>query len=890
MPHAESADFTQDTIKRETTQQPVISIIIPVYNREKAIHHCLNKLKHCHYDKRNIELILIDDCSTDNSYHVLQRFISDFPNIIILRRRVNSGGASRPRNNGLQVASGKWVLFIDSDDYITPHALTDALALAQSDPHIDMVCMPYFRAEGSSRAISRSAFHYQDNVSGLTFTQTKLYRSLTVFGKLLRTDLIRKHSINFPDNIPVREDNWFMMKMYCIVSNIAILGNRKQYYFINEADNISLAAKGTSPANAVEIYLSAYDFIHSQHHLSQTEQHDILALYLNRFTNMIQRGKHAPRLFYSKTKDTLLDLIDNPFLSQAARDFIFTLFAGQYDAETPHHTALAHLITLARPELNRLHLSPQPTPFPEYVLFFSICNGLERASTLCVQGQTLDKAWLKGILALREWQETQTREPIWLRVDAVDKIETLNWETLQEKLSRTKRNYFRFGLSFDYRFQYAILEHELLANAMLYQQTEGVAAPNPINLANYSRKKFARELGWPTRPEQLLWRFTTRSLFTDGKQVYPIEASGKRAGYRQLSRWQDELDPMIFSAADYLRRQAQESGRYHYGWFPCFDKPIKGYNTVRHAGSTYALLEGWEVTQDPGQFTVIERALAYLSTALIQTRRLPDGSEADFLIDTGEEIKLGGNAVSILAFAKYTEISGDQRYLPQMQRLANGISFMQIEETGGFNHVYHAGDLSLKAQHRTIYYDGEATFALMRLYGLTKEARWLDIVERAIEHFIAHKHWRAHDHWMGYGVNELTLYRPQERYYKFGLDNVRDHLDFVINRVTTYPTLLELMMAASRMITRLADSEFRYLLDDFDTAKFEVALEARARYLTNGFFWPELAMFFKKPDRIEGSFFIRHHRVHVRIDDIGHYLSGYVAYRKYWREQHDFTA
>ncbi|WP_347291627.1 Mur ligase [Kluyvera georgiana] len=552
--------------------------------------------------------------------------------------------------------------------------------------------------------------------------------------------------------------------------------------------------------------------------------------------------------------------------------------------------SLSQLLAHVRPGLDTLNAAAQPAPFPAYILFLSACNGQERAYTAYACGSTLEEAWQCAVDDLQRWEQQQSAPLIWLRADLVDKIQTLRWDALQEKLEKTKRNYFRFGLSFTPDFQRPILEQEINANALLYHSKEGIATPNTPNLSHFSRWRFGCELRWPENPEQLIWRFTTRSVFCDGEQVYPIESKGRNSGYRQLHHWQEEtLDPMIVSATDYLARQVKNSGRYHYGWFPCFDRAIPTYNALRHASSTYALLEGWEVTQEPAHFAAIERALGDLSNELIETRRLPDGSDADFLIDTGGEIKLGGNAVCILAMAKYTELTGDQRYLPQMQRLANGIGFMQKTDTGGFNHVLNAADLSLKAEHRIIYYDGEAAFALMRLYGLTKTPRWLEIVERAMDHFIAQKHWQAHDHWLSYCVNELTLYRPLESYYQFGLDNVRDHLDFVINRVTTYPTLLELMMAASRMLSRLATSEHRHLLDGFDLEKFNLALETRARYLANGFFWPELAMFFKNPPRIVGSFFIRHHSFRVRIDDVEHYLSGYVAYRKHWRHQHDKT-
>ncbi|MDH6150484.1 MULTISPECIES: hypothetical protein [Paraburkholderia] len=553
---------------------------------------------------------------------------------------------------------------------------------------------------------------------------------------------------------------------------------------------------------------------------------------------------------------------------------------------------LSQLLAMARPAAVKIWeecraVSPDAESTSQ-VLFISACTGKDRAHVVVASGKEFDSAWRRGSQLLNAWQRHDTTLPVlWLRVDMVHTVHEMTWETLAKGLAVTKRNYFRFGIAFDQAFSVAMLEPEIGANAVLYDRTKNEATPNEANLRRYGQRRFGHELKWPTQPGDRVWLFETRAVFTDGKALHRVEHHGRNRGHRMLPAWDATcVREVITTSTAYLARQVTSSGKYHYGWFPCFDRAIPTYNTLRHASSTYALLEGWELTRDPQHKAAIDKALAHLTEHFIHHVTLASGAHAAFLVDTGDEIKLGGNAVCVLALSKYAELTGDTRYVPLLEQLALGILHMQNPSTGRFVHVLHYPDLGVKEENRIIYYDGEATFGLMRLYGLTKDPRWLQAVERAFGYFIEAKHWKAHDHWLSYCVNELTLYKPEARYFRFGLDNVRDHLDFVLGRITTFPTLLELMMAAERMIARLQSTpELSHLLEGFDLDKFYNALEQRARYLMTGHFFPELAMFFKNPARVVGSFFIRHHGFRVRIDDVEHYLSGFVAYLKYLNDQ-----
>lgn len=533
--------------------------------------------------------------------------------------------------------------------------------------------------------------------------------------------------------------------------------------------------------------------------------------------------------------------------------------------------------------------APLPAPYPAFTLFFSVTDGQRRAQVLHATGASFDEAWQAGARRASALVQRQQLQSPWLRIDWVQGVGELSLGELEQQLRQVKRNYFRLGLAFDDGFAQALTEQEINANAAFYGGPEVAhAVVNRHNLNLYLQQRFRGHRLPGLAPGDRVWLLALGGVFCqeDGV-VHRLAGSGLDAGRRQLP----PLDAagalaMVRTGAAHLARQVQDNGRFVYGHFPCFDRPIPSYNTLRHASSLYAMAEAWELTRDPALRQAIDRGLRHLTQQLVRDYTLADGRPAAFLVDVGEEIKLGGNAVALLALVKVSEIAGTAEWLPLMERLATGIAAMQEAATGRFVHVLHAQDLSVKEVSRIIYYDGEAAFGLLRLYAMTRDERWLAVVERAFAHFIAQQHWQAHDHWLSYSVNELTRWRPLEKYFRFGIQNVAGYLDFVLDRKTTFPTLLELMLAAQAMIRRLEGMPaLAHLLGEIDLEKFERALHHRANYLQNGYFWPEMAMYFRRPAAIVGAFFIRHHSFRVRIDDVEHYLSGMVAYHRLMAER-----
>ncbi|MFZ7344451.1 UDP-N-acetylmuramoyl-tripeptide--D-alanyl-D-alanine ligase [Avibacterium volantium] len=543
------------------------------------------------------------------------------------------------------------------------------------------------------------------------------------------------------------------------------------------------------------------------------------------------------------------------------------------------------------------------------VIILSASDGVERAKVktfwlaekLTITAEDLCKEIISHLTSL----QTKFENPIkYIRIEWILNATSMEWGIFKSDLSRYKRNYFRAGIAFKGKREPWLLltEMELNANACLYTGADEVSAcVNQNNLMRYIKARHGSSQMPAFTDDENILIFQTAGFFLDVEKndYYQLDTQPRYQGHRKINTFGlDEVQELIRLSTTYLAKQVKENGIYEYGYFPCFDRVIPTYNRLRHASSTYALLEGYESYRqqvEDGVLSVdehllneikqqIDKALDYLLTQAIR-----DYGEKAYVIDTGNEIKLGANAVAILALTKYLMVFPDtlkkKHYLMLCEKLACGICAMQ-KENGAFVHVLNADDLSVKEETRIIYYDGEAAFGLMRLYGMTQDKRWLNCVVSAFDYFIANKHEKAHDHWLSYCSNELVKYLPEKKYFAFAVRNVDGYISFIRNRITTFPTLLELSVAFHQMLMKLEEfPEYKKeVLANFDVPAFYDALHNRAKYLVNGFFFPEVAMFFKKPQTILYGFFIRHHAFRVRIDDVEHYLSGLVGYQKLLKE------
>lgn len=527
------------------------------------------------------------------------------------------------------------------------------------------------------------------------------------------------------------------------------------------------------------------------------------------------------------------------------------------------------------------NLLPMRNDETVFILFLSIGNPDIRARVHHV----MEKDLFKAIKKIREKAVQYVRKnhlnPQWIKVDLVTEIDSLPLNKLEQKIAKTRRNYFRSGIAFDDEFRLAFLEQEINGNAMIRSINKGPLQLNDKNINHYMKNNTTHTS--PFMKKQYVNRdvyiFKTEAVFLDRNQSEVIELHNGELvnGIRKNFNTKQEINNLIEGSTYFLTDQLKAEGQFEYGYFSAFAKRIGTYNILRHSSSLYSMAEGYELLRDEKIIQAVEKGIDYaIKEAMVYTN---EEQEVAFMVDVANhnEIKLGSNATAILAMAKYMELTHSTKYIKEARALAKGIIQMKTI-SGGFMHVLSYPSFEIKDLHRIIYYEGEAVFALLRLYALDQQEVWLEEAKKSLDYFIMNDYWKHHDHWLSYAANEITDYIPDDAYFIFGLKNCQDRLDFIYHRDTTYPTFLELTMAAYKLVKKIKKLDKTHLLEYIDEAQLEATIDHRAEYQRVGYFYPEQAMYMKDPSLILHSFFIRHHSFRVRIDDVEHYLSGYCQY------------
>ncbi len=370
-----------------------------------------------------------------------------------------------------------------------------------------------------------------------------------------------------------------------------------------------------------------------------------------------------------------------------------------------------------------------------------------------------------------------------------------------------------------------------------------------------------------------------------------ISAGGIEPLYRGHRRVETLSDGMLLDAAkrggEYLIRSVREDGRFDYLYKPSSGKPGDGYNILRHAGTIYAMLELYETTRDKALLIAARRALDWMRS---QCRPMRHGDVETLVLVEGDEVKLGGNALAILAITQYIVVTGDRSMLADALALERWIRAVQ-DPNGRFGTHIQIFSSGAVRPFESAYYPGEAILALLRLPRIVPDEARLDSADRAARWLITFRDigLRADelpaDHWLLYALNELHRERADDLYLDHAMKIARGIVDSQTRqsqwedvvgswgdaRSTPASTRNEGLLAAYALARDFNREE--------DARKIRAALEWSMRFQLQCQFGRESVLHYPDPARTLGG--VRGSLVddEIRIDYVQHFISAALAMR-----------
>lgn len=205
---------------------PKVSVIVPVYNVEGYIEKCLDTL--VNQTLSDIEIIVVNDGTKDNSMTIVEKFQKKYPNKIICLEKEN-GGLSDARNYGIPYAKGEYIAFLDSDDYVEKDMYLTMYEIAKKENSDLVECLFYWEYPNKKKISKR------DNFIGKQEMLQKL--RVEAWNKLIKREIIEKAKVRFPKGYQY-EDVEFTYKLVPYINKVSFV-EKPMVHYVQRENSIS---------------------------------------------------------------------------------------------------------------------------------------------------------------------------------------------------------------------------------------------------------------------------------------------------------------------------------------------------------------------------------------------------------------------------------------------------------------------------------------------------------------------------------------------------------------------------------------------------------------------------------------------------------------------------
>lgn len=310
----------------------IISVIIPCYNVENLIDRCLDSIEKQTIGIDNLEIILVDDASTDKTWSKIEAFEQRYPESVMAIHCDENGRQGTARNIGMQYASAKYIAFIDSDDWIEEDML-ESLYQPMTSHDYDFTACGFWRdkADGSlliSRNEGSGDKHFiidNDSKRG-TFIMC-MSAGLTAWGKLYRRSFLLDNDIYFLEKCAY-EDRFFILLVYLYAKDVLVIDNRCYHYFVNMNSTV-LKSGASYHFDIIDVDNATWNECERRGFLNriqdELECYFLLIGYLAALKLVSFRYETPPYEFFARLKEETLkkipDYKSNPYIKDYATEF-----------------------------------------------------------------------------------------------------------------------------------------------------------------------------------------------------------------------------------------------------------------------------------------------------------------------------------------------------------------------------------------------------------------------------------------------------------------------------------------------------------------------------------------------------------------------------------------